>query len=177
MTHRRLVLLGLLFFSISFVLGVGTLYYRSALTQSSRTIRLSVGEPVTWTFRGPTSPRVYYNISCTSSGPFRMVLRFLDVNRNNVGRLDVEGSPSTSVQGEKLLDCPSYGITLDLIKGNVTTCTVVLSYYSADLQILTMLLVAQLITSLVAVSLAILWFSKKVAEGSGAQRGKEYELP
>ncbi|MDK2372130.1 MAG: hypothetical protein QI197_01995 [Candidatus Korarchaeota archaeon] len=132
---------------------------------------------MTWTFEGPTSPRVYYNISCISSGSFRMVLRFIDFNSNNIGRLDVEGSPSTSVHGEKLLDCPSYGMTLDLVKGNDTTCTVVLSYYSADLQILTLLLVAQLITSLVAVSFSILWFSKKVVEGSRAQRDSEYEVP
>ncbi len=178
MTQRRLALMGLLFFSISFVLGVGTLYYKSALTQSARKIEVSVGEPVMWLFEHPTSPRVYYNISCSSSGPFKMILRFLDANRKNLGRLNVEGNPATSVQGEKLLDCPSYGMILDLVKGNSTVCVVELSYYSADLRILALLLAVQLVTSLIAVSLAIVWFAKKIAEGSPDTHYRgEYEAP
>ncbi len=178
MNSRRLVTLGLLFFFISFVLGVGALYYRSALAQSSRTVRLSVNEPVTWIFERPTSPRIYYNISCSSSGSFRVIMRFLDANRRDTGLLNVEGGPMATVNGEKLLDCPSYGMTLNLVKGNITTCVVELSYYSADIQILSLLLVAQLITSLIAVSLAILWFSKKVAEGSRDTTGAGgYEAP
>lgn len=171
MTLRELAILSIMFFLLSLLLGFLTLYYRGSLTRLRREISIFMREPVYWSFDQPTSPKIYYNVSCFSSSPFRMRIEFLDENDSPLDCLDIEGNNRSSVQGERLFDRPPYKAILNLTGGKSVECGIQLSYYSVSTGVMVFLLALQLITSLIAVALSIIWFSEKIFEGRPEARG------
>lgn len=172
MILKRLALLGLLFFLLSLLLGFFTLYYRGSLSRLEREVIVSLGEPIYWPFNPPTSPRIYYNVTCSSSTPFSVRMDFLDENDVPLDSLNINGYDSSSVHGEELLNSSSYRAILNLTRGKRAECRIQLFYYSANTSIMVFLLALQIITSLVAVALSIIWFSKKIT-GSQPEAGNE----
>ncbi len=162
MNLKKLALYGVLFFLLSFVLGVSAMYYALKRAFYNKVVYLSKDSPIITLPIPSACLRFHYNISCTSSSPFEVHMRLFNKNRTSLGLLSIEGNLSTFSSGDRILDAPCDNIRFVLMRGRSIHCRLMFSYYKNNLEVLAFLVIFQLIASLIAVSLAISWFVKKL---------------
>ncbi|HDI73906.1 MAG TPA: hypothetical protein ENF57_02720 [Candidatus Korarchaeota archaeon] len=175
MKSKTVALMGIAFFILSFALGFRAMYYKNPHVMLDETLNLYPRVPVVLNLTSPVSPKVYYNISCSSSGPISLNMTFLDEKGASMRNLEFRGeNGSIDTYGLEILGSPPCSMMLNLTRGNAVTCNLKLHYSSVDTGFLTLLTVLQLLSSLIAVSLVASWFIRSYTSSQEKEGEEEY---
>ena len=159
MRARWIGILSLLFFLISFLTGLNSMYYKSPKLVFEDDVFLVRGNPKFLTLPAPVSTKIYYKISCTFSDPSNVSLSFLDKNSNMISSMNFS-SKENAIEGCRTFPDEPARIMLNLDGGNKAFCNLKLYYSQFDEFLLFSMIIVQLISCVLAISLIFSWYVK-----------------
>lgn len=162
-------LAGILLFLMSFILGVGAMYYESPRLMLDESFSLKRGASRSFALVPPPTSSLYYNISCRSSGPLELTLSFLDEGREVLSRVDLSGEGNVRSEDREYFTRRPSEVSIMLQRADEASCRLRIRYASFDDRLLLTMIAAQLLTSLLAISFVLSCYLR--SRGRGASPG------
>lgn len=154
------LLLGLIFFMISFFLGVGAMYYKSPKLMMDEEFSLKRGSLKVFSISPPPMNALYYNISCSSAEPLEVSMSFLNRESDVITVVKFTGDGRINSGDYRYFTEEPCNVSLSLLRANEASCHLKLYYPSFNEEALLLMVIAQLITSLLAISLIFSYYLK-----------------
>jgi len=154
----RILLVGFLLFLISFSFGIGAMYYESPRLMVDESFSLRRGATISFDLHPSPGGSVRYDVSCRSEGPLAVTLSFLDEGGGLLSRVELSGNGSLQSEDSKRFVSGPSEVALRLLLAEEASCRLRLYYPSFDERILLLMVLIQLITSLLAISIIVSYY-------------------
>ncbi|MEM2219568.1 MAG: hypothetical protein QXU50_05595 [Candidatus Korarchaeum sp.] len=149
----RVLPIGILLFLISFLMGIGAMYYESPRLMLDESFSLKHGVSRSFALVPPPTSSLHYNISCQSSKPLEVTLSFLDEEGCVLSRVNLSGEGLISSEDREYFVRGPSEVSLTLWQTDEASCHLRIHYASFDDRLLLTMVVIQLLTSVLAISL------------------------
>jgi len=155
----RVLIVGILFFLISFSIGIGAMYYEAPKLMFDEEFSLEREAIASFPIE-ETSLKVYYNITCKSERALNISMGFFNEEGYPLGNLTFSGNENISSSGYEYLPEASREVRLILTEGDHAICCLKLYYSRLDERTLLLMVSMQLLTSMLAISLILSYYLK-----------------
>ncbi len=158
----KLLLMGILLFLISFLMGIGAMYYESPRLVVNESFRLERNTSKSFTLSPPPTS-LHYDISCQSPKPLGVTLSFLDEEGSVISTVDLTGNGSARLEDHEHFARRPIEVSIASHTDEVR-CHLMILYASFDEGILLLMVTIQLLTSLLAISLLFSYYLRSSRE-------------
>lgn len=163
------LILGIFFFLLSFSLGIGAMYYKAPKLVMDEEFSLKRGTLKSFSLFPPPMNALYYNLSCSSDGSMEVLVSFLDDRSEVIAAFNLTGNKRIDSGDYEYFSQGPHEVSLSLLHADEASCRLKLYYPSFDEKTLLLLVIAQLITSLIAISLIFSYYLKVKGRRSGLE--------